>query len=273
VLGSVISIQLGAAWATSLFDTVGPAGTVFYRVLLAAILLMAIWRPQPAAAERGDLILAAAFGVCLAAMNLCFYEAIDRIPLGIAVTCEFVGPLAVALGSSRRALDLLWVALAAAGILMLIRPSGSSDAAGIALALTAGAFWGAYIPLAARIGRAFSGGRGLALAMVVAAAVLSVPGIAAGGADLLGGEVIAIGVGVAVLTSVVPYSLELEALRRLPVGTFGVLMSLEPAAAAAIGFIALGQDLAAIDVLGIALVIVASAGALRESRAGAPTEA
>ncbi|MGH2957691.1 MAG: EamA family transporter, partial [Solirubrobacterales bacterium] len=145
VLGAVLSVQLGAAAATTLFDEVGPAGAVLYRLLFAAIVLLAIWRPRPHRADRGALGLAALFGVSLAAMNLCFYEALARIPLGIAVTLEFVGPLAVALAASRRALDLLWVALAAAGILLLTRPSGEAEAAGVAFALAAGGFWAAYI--------------------------------------------------------------------------------------------------------------------------------
>jgi inner membrane transporter RhtA len=206
-------------------------------------------------------------------MNLCFYAALDRIPLGIAVTLEFVGPLTVALVASRRALDLVWVVLAAGGILLLTGPSGSADAAGIALALGAGAFWGAYILLSARIGRAFPGGSGLAIAMTVAAALMVAPGIAAAGGDLLDAEAAGIGAAVALLSSVIPYSLELEALRRLAVRVFGVLMSLEPAVAALVGLVALGQDLAAPEIAGIALVIAASAGALGTAGRSPPTEA
>jgi inner membrane transporter RhtA len=213
------------------------------------------------------------FGVSLAAMNFCFYAALERIPLGIAVTFEFVGPLAVALAASRHRLDLLWVALAAGGILLLAGPGGSPDGLGVALALAAGAFWGAYILLSARVGQAFSGGQGLALAMGVAAALMVAPGVAVGGNALLGAEVIGIGLAVAVLSSVIPYSFELEALRRLPVGVFGVLMSLEPGVAALVGLVALGQGLSAAEAAGIALVVAASAGALRQPGARAPTEA
>lgn len=266
-------MQLGAAAATTLFDEVGPAGTVLYRLLFSAVLLLAIWRPRPAEADRGSLLLAVAFGISLAAMNLCFYEALDRIPLGIAVTCEFVGPLTVALLGSRRTLDLAWVALAAVGILLLAGPSGSADAVGVAFALGAGIFWGAYILLSARVGRAFSGGRGLALAMAVAAALMLAPGIAVGGEELLDARVAAVGAAVALLSSAIPYSLELEALRRLAVGTFGVLMSLEPAVAALVGLIALSQGLSGAETIGIALVVAASAGVLRRPGAAAPTEA
>ena len=224
-------------------------------------------------AGREGLVLAIAFGVTLAGMNLCFYEALDRIDLGIAVTFEFVGPLLVGLLGSRRPLDLVWVACAAAGVLLLTRPSGSASAAGIGFALLAGGFWAAYILLSARVGRAFPGGRGLALAMGVAAVLMVIPGTAAAGSDLLDPGAAAVGAATAVLSSVIPYSLELEALRRLAVGTFGVLMSMEPAVAALIGLIALGQGLATVDALGIALVVVASAGVLGAGVARAPTEA
>jgi len=266
-------VQLGAAVATTLFDHVGPAGAVLYRLFFAAVVLLAIWRPHPLEAGREGLLLAAAFGVTLAAMNLCFYEALDRIPLGIAVTFEFVGPLLVGLFGSRRPLDLVWVACAAIGVLLLTRPSGSATAAGIAFALAAGGFWAAYILLSARVGRVFPGGRGLALAMSVGALLMGVPGTLAAGSALLHPGTAAVGAVSALLSSVVAYSLELEALRTIPVGTFGVLMSLEPAVAALVGLIALGQGLATFDVLGIALVVVASAGVLSSPAAEAPTEA
>jgi inner membrane transporter RhtA len=259
VIGAVVSVQLGSATATTLFDQVGPAGAVLYRLLFAAILLLAIWRPVLMEAGREGVMLVIAFGVTLAGMNLSFYESLDRIDLGIAVTFEFVGPLLVGLLGSRRALDLVWVACAAIGVLLLTRPSGSANAAGIGFALLAGGFWAVYILLSARVGRAFSGGRGLALAMGIAAALMVLPGTAAAGGDLLDPGAAAVGAATAVLSSVIPYSLELEALRRIAVGTFGVLMSLEPAVAALIGLVALDQGLAAIEVLGIALVVVASA--------------
>jgi inner membrane transporter RhtA len=273
VIGAVVSVQLGSAMATTLFDQVGPAGAVLYRLLFAALLLLAIWRPGALEAGREGLILALAFGVTLAGMNLCFYESLDRIPLGIAVTFEFVGPLLIGLLGSRRALDLVWVACAAIGVLLLTRPSGSASAAGIGFALLAGAFWAGYILLSARVGRTFPGGRGLALAMAVAAVLMVVPGTAAAGGDLIDPGAAAVGAATGILSSVIPYSLELEALRRIAVGTFGVLMSLEPAVAAIIGLVALGQGLATVEVTGIALVVVASAGVLGASAVRAPTEA
>ena len=264
VLGAVVSVQTGAAVATTLFDELGPTGTVMVRLGFAAIILTAIWRPSIAGmggAQRRDVIL---FGLALAGMNACFYLALDRIPLGIGVTLEFVGPLGVAFASSRDRLDLLWAGLAGAGIVLLSPlPGGDLDSLGCALALLAGGFWAAYIVLAERIGRSFPGGQGLALAMVVAGALLLPIGIADAGAELLSPGLLAVGLVVAILSSAIPYSLELEALRRLPRGTFGVLMSLEPAVAATIGFVGLDQGLAASEVLAIALVVTASAGALR----------
>lgn len=270
VIGAVASVQTGASLAKSLFDQVGPGGTVLLRVILAAVVLGAIWQPSVRGLGRREIVLVLAYGVSLAGMNYAFYSALDRIPLGVAVTLEFVGPLGVAVAGSRRALDLVWVGLAAVGILLLADlGGGSTDAAGVALALLAGGFWAAYILLAARAGAAFSGGYGLALAMFVASAVLLPFGIAEGGSELLSQEVLAVGAGVAMLSSVIPYSFELEALRRLPARVFGVLMSLEPGMAALAGFVVLGEVLGVREIVAIGLVVVASAGAARTA-AGSP---
>jgi inner membrane transporter RhtA len=234
------------------------------RIGFAAILLVLLWRPSLRGHSSSDLWLAGAFGLTLAAMNVTFYEALDHIPLGPAVTCEFVGPLGVAVFASRRPVDLLWVFLAAAGILLLVAPSGAGlNATGVALALLAGGWWAAYILLSTRTGRVFPGGTGLALAMLVAAVLVLPVGVADGGSGVLRPEILAAGLGVAVLSSLIPYSLELDALRRLPPQIFGVLMSLEPAAAAVAGLILLGQVLKPNEWAGMALVIVASAGATR----------
>ena len=274
VLGAIVSVQTGAAVAKTLFDEAGPAGTVLLRVGFAALVLWLVWRPRPAAHARRDLRLAAVFGVTLAGMNLAFYEALDRVPLGVAVTLEFVGPLGVAVAVSRRPLDLVWVALAAGGIVALADLGGGSvDAAGVALALLAGCFWAAYILVNERVGRSFPGGGGLALAMAVAAALLVPAGVADGGGALLDPRVLAIGAAVAMLSSAIPYSLELEALRRIPAGVFGVLMSLEPAVAALAGLAILGEVLGAREWAGIALVVAASAGAARGARVSEPWEA
>jgi inner membrane transporter RhtA len=264
VLGGIASVQFGAAFAKTLFDEIGPGGTVFLRVVFAAIVLMAVSRPALRGRSSADWRLMVAFGFVLVAMNLSYYESLNRIPLGIAVTFEFVGPLGVAVAGSRHALDLLWVALAAAGILLLSDfGTADLDRLGVALALLAGCFWAAYILLAARVGQRIPGGQGLALAMAVGALMLAPVGVGDGGAELIGVEVLAIGFAVAILSSVIPYRLELEALRRMPAGVFGVLMSLEPAAATLAGFLVLGEELAGRELVAIGLVVAASAGAAR----------
>jgi inner membrane transporter RhtA len=273
VLVAIASTQLGAALAKSLFDDLGASGTVFLRVLFAALVLVALWRPGLRRWTRADLALAGAFGVALAGMNLSFYAAIDRIPLGIAVTLEFAGPLAVAVLGSRRALDVLWAVLAAAGILLLAGPGGGSlDPAGVVLALVAGACWGSYILLSQRAGRAFPGGAGLAIAMAFGAVLLLPVGVAGAGTALLAPGVLAVGAAVAMLSSALPYSLELEALRRLPAHVFGVLMSLEPGVAALVGFAVLGEVLEARELAAILLVVCASVGASRTAAVAEPRD-
>jgi inner membrane transporter RhtA len=230
----------------------------------AALALALLWRPRLSGLSRQQLVLVLLFGLSLAGMNLSIYSAIDRIPLGVAVTFEFVGPLGVAVLGSRRALDLVWVGLAAAGILLLSDFGGGSlDGTGVVLAVVAGGFWAAYILLSARVGQVFSGSDGLALAMIVAVVPLAPFGIAQGGSDLLVPWIIGVGFAAGMLSSAIPYTLELEALRRLPTGVFGVLMSLEPAVAALAGFVVLGEDLVGREVVAIVLVVVASAGAAR----------
>jgi inner membrane transporter RhtA len=207
------------------------------------------------------MLTAAAFGVSLAAMNWSFYSALERIPLGAAVTIEFVGPLAVAVLGSRKPLDFTWVVLAAVGILLLARGGGDVDTVGVLLALLAGFWWAMYILMSARTGRAFPGGSGLALAMAFGSVLLLPVGIADGGSALLDPGLLAIGFGVAMLSSAIPYSLELEALRRLPPRVLGILLSLEPAMAALAGFVLLDEGLRLQDAVAIALVAAASAGA------------
>ena len=263
VVVGIGSTQLGAAIAKSLFDELGPTGTVFLRITFAALALALLWRPGLRRWGRRDLALAAVFGVALAGMNLSFYAAIDRLPLGVAVTLEFSGPLGVALLGSRRALDVLWALLAAAGIVLLADPGGGVDPLGVGLALTAGACWAAYILLSQRAGQRFPGGTGLALAMSIGAVLVLPVGVAGGGAELLSGGALLVGAAVGLLSSAIPYSLELEALRRLRTQVFGVLMSLEPAVAALVGFAVLGELLGVREFVAIMLVVVASAGATR----------
>src|SRR5215203_5992632 len=266
VLGAVTSVQFGGAFAKTIFDEIGPGGTVFLRVLFAALVLAALWRPALRGRKAGDWRLIAAYGFALVAMNLSFYEALDRIPLGIAVTFEFVGPLGVAIAGSRRALDLAWIALAAAGIVLLSDfGTADLDGLGVALALVAGAFLAAYILLSVRVGRRFRGGNGLALAMGVGAVMLVPVGVADAGTELLVPWLLAAAVGVAILSSAIPYGLEMEALRRMPAGVFGVMMSIEPAVAALAGFIVLDEGLATRELVAILLVVAASAGAARNA--------
>jgi inner membrane transporter RhtA len=269
VVGAITSVQFGSSLAATLFHQLSPGGTVFLRLSSAAIVLMLLRRPRLRGRSRRDLLLAAVFGLVLAGMNLSFYEALDRIPLGIAVAIEFVGPLAVAVAGSRRPLDLVWVLSAVLGILALTHGGAHVGVLGVLLALMAGSLWAAYILLNARLGRAFEGSTGVTLAMCVAALTALPVGVLAGGAQLLRPGSLALGAAVGVLSSAIPYSFEVEALRRIATSVFGVLMSLEPAVAALAGFLVLGQQLGPRELAGIALVVVASVGASRR-RADVP---
>jgi inner membrane transporter RhtA len=268
VLAAGISVQFGAAFAVSLFDRLGPSGTVFLRLGFAAVVLLVLWRPRVRGRSRRDLALAGAFGLTLGLMNWSFYEALDRIPLGPTVTIEFVGPMAVALWGSRRPLDLLWVALAAGGVVLLTDPFGSSglELTGVLLALAAGACWAVYILLSARTGRVWPGASGLAVAMVVGAFVAMPAGVAQGGSELLSPVLLGSALVVALASSVIPYTFEMEALRTLPEHVFGVMMSLEPAIAAMAGLVVLGQGLSGLHAVAIGFVVVASAGATARAR-------
>ena len=269
VVVGITSVQLGAAFATKLFVHLGPSGTVLVRVVFSAIVLCAIWRPKIRNHPPGELRLALLFGLVVAFMNLSFYGSLARIHLGVAVTIEFVGPLGVALAGSRTRLDFIWALLAAAGV-VLLGGFGASDTLGVLLALVAGGLWAAYILLNARIGQAFSGGSGLAIAMAIAT-IPTIPfGVADAGTRLLHPAFLAVGFAIALLSSVIPYSLELEALRRIRPGIFGVLMSLEPAVAALAGLVVIGQGLSVVEVAAIALVVIASAGATLGARNAPP---
>jgi inner membrane transporter RhtA len=264
MLTGIVSVQLGSALATTIFDELGAGGAVFLRTLFAAVILLALWRPARSSLDRESVRDIALFGLVLAGMNLSFYEALDRLPLGIAVTFEFTGPLAVALLGSRSRIDLLWAFLAGLGIVLFAPDIGDGlDAVGVLFALLAAFFWAIYILLSARVGRGPAGLGGLSLAMALSTAVLIPVGLIDGGGQLLEADPALTGLGVALLSSAIPYTVELQALRRLPASTFGVLLSLEPAVAALIGAIALDQALAGRETVAIALVVVASAGALR----------
>ncbi|GAB2708398.1 EamA family transporter [Nocardia thraciensis] len=265
VLLGIVSVQIGAALANRLFAATGPGGAVSLRLFFAGIVLLVFWR-SALRIERRALPVVLAYGTVLAAMNLFFYEAIDRIPLGMAVTIEFLGPLAVALAGSRRWTDPVWAVLAGGGVLLLTHADGPVGWAGVAFALAAAACWAGYILLSAKLGEKTSGGGGLALAMAFGGVLMAPVGIAEAGSALLQPSVLAAGFGVAILSSVLPYSVELEALRRIPPRVFGVLMSLEPAVAAFAGLAVLGQLMNIQQWGGIACVVAASIGATRSAR-------
>lgn len=264
VLAGGVSVQFGGALAVTLMPRTGALGVVTLRLLVAAIVLMVICRPKVRGHSRADWATVVVFGLTMAAMNGLFYQSVARIPLGPAVTLEVLGPLVLSVVASRRALNLLWAGLALGGVFLLGGGGfGSLDTVGVAFALSAGGMWAAYIVFSARTGRRFPQADGLALAMVVAAVAFLPLGIAESGTRLLDPTTVALGAAVAVLSSVLPYTLELLALRRLPASTFAILMSLEPAVAATAGFLVLHQALSATEALAIALVIAASMGAVR----------
>lgn len=268
VLGGIASVQFGAAIATTLFDEFGAAGTSTLRIVLAALILMAVWRPNIRGLSREAWKVVVIFGLTLGAMNFAFYESLDRIPLGTAVTIEFLGPLGVALALSRKASHVGLALLAAAGIVLVTHPwDGGANAAGVALAMTAGACWAAYILIAQRASGLFSGSDGVTIAMAVAAVMMLVPGLLDGGTALFTPQALVLGAGVALLSSVIPYSLETEALRRMDARVFGVLMSLEPAVGALAGFLLIDQRLGVPELAGIVLVVLASIGVTRTAAA------
>jgi inner membrane transporter RhtA len=262
VLLGIVSVQVGSALAKNLFSTAGTFGTVTLRLVFAAAVLGLWWRPSLRMNRRAWAVVLG-YGLVLGSMNLFFYLALMRIPLGIAVTIEFLGPLTVALVASRRWLDVFWALLAAAGVLLLMEGRGDLELAGFLFALAAGTCWGFYILLGAALGRHTSGGNGLALGIAVAALVAVPLGMAEAGAALLQPWVLAAGLGVALLSSVIPYSLELEALRKMPPRVFGILMSLEPAMAALAGLVILGESLRWPQWIAVLCVVAASAGATR----------
>ncbi|MDV6289410.1 EamA family transporter [Streptomyces sp. UP1A-1] len=264
VLAGGLSVQFGAALAVSLMPRAGALGVVTLRLVVAAVVLLLVCRPRLRGHSRADWGTVVVFGIAMAGMNGLFYQAVDRIPLGPAVTLEVLGPLALSVFASRRAVNLVWAALALAGVFLLSGGGFDSlDPAGAAFALGAGAMWAAYIVFSARTGWRFPQADGLALAMAVGAVLFLPLGIAESGAELIDPVTLALGAGVALLSSVLPYTLELLALRRLPAPTFAILMSLEPAIAAAAGFLILDQALSATQSAAIALVIAASMGAVR----------
>ncbi len=265
VLGAATSVQAGASVAKSLFATLGPPGVVWLRLLFGSIALWVAARPQLRRRPFRELRLLVALGVVLVTMNVCFYESIDRVPLGIAVTVEFLGPLAVATIGSRRKLDLLWVVLAGTGVALLAGGAGGHvQTFGLVLAALAGVCWAFYITLSVPVGRLFPGASGLAPAMLLGALLITPWGLAGAGSGLRDPQILGAAAGVGLLSSALPWSLELEALRRLPTNVFGVMLALEPDIAALMGSLFLHEHLRVQSWIAIALVVTASAGAALE---------
>ena len=263
VLLAMVTIQSGASIAKQLFPIIGPEGTTALRLGFSAAILCLVFKPWRAFPPLGQRMPIIVYGLCLGGMNIFFYYAIARIPLGIAVALEFTGPLAVALLSSRRKRDLFWVACAISGIVMLLpdmKGEESLDLLGVILALGAGACWAGYILFGKKTGNQSSGGMTVALGMSVAALILVPYGAISQGGALLNWEVIPLGLLVAIMSSALPYTLEMVALRNMPAQGFSIMMSLEPAIAALAGFIILGELLTLWQWLAILLVIVASVG-------------
>ena len=268
-VAAMVTIQLGAALSDPLFDEISPAGVVALRLALAALMLWPFARPRIRGRSREDLAAAGALGVCSGLLTLAFFEAISRIPLGVAVTIEFLGPLGVALAGSRRARDVGWVLLAGAGVAMLTLGHGTGEPlelAGVLLAGVSAVCWAGYILLTKRVGARWPGLEGLSVSLIVAALVTLPFGVAGDGTDMLEPGILLASLGLALLIPLLPYVFELIALRRLPTALFGVIMSLEPGCAALLGFLILGQSLAVSGVAAIAMVVVASAGAALTTR-------
>ena len=269
VLGAILSVQVGAALSKGLFDVLSPTAMVWLRLAASTLVLLLLARPRLAGRSAADWQVVVAFGIALATMNWAIYQAIARLSLGVAVSIELLGPLTLALALSRRRVDLAWVGLAALGVGLLGFEGKGVTLPGVLFALLAAASWAAYILLSARTGQLWPGLSGLALASVVGAVALAPFALASGGDDQLDPTVLAVGFVVGLLSSVVPYSLELVALRTMPAKVFGVLMSLEPAAAALAGLVLLGELLGVVEWLAITCVVVASIGVTRAAPARA----
>ena len=266
VVGGIFSVQIGAAIAKHLFGVVPPTAMVWLRLVTSAVIFLTAIRPRLRGRSGPDWLVALAFGLSLAVMNWAIYQSFARIPLGIAVTIEFLGPLVVAVAGSRRPRDLVWVGLAGLGVALLGFTRGELTLAGVLFALLAGTGWAAYILLSAQTGRRWTGLSGLAVASLVGAVGLAVPAVVEAGPKLLEPRVLLLGVAVGLLSSVIPYSLELTALRRIPPRVFGILMSLEPAAAALAAMVLLAEFLRWTQWLALVCVVLASVGATRSTR-------
>lgn len=262
-LGSMVCVQFGLAIAVSLIDDIGVEGAAWLRLAWAGILLLVIVRPRRAAFTRNSFLMCVLLGIVTAAITLLFMAALDRIPLGTASALEFLGPLGVAVARGRGQARFLWPGVAAIGVLLLTQPwSGTVDLVGVGYALAAAVCWAGYILLTQRVGDEVAGINGLAVSMPVAGLVATLT-VGPAVFDRMSPEILLIGVGLAILLPVVPFALELLALRRLTAAAFGTLMSLEPALAMVIGLTVLGQVPSALAVVGIVFVVAAGVGAAR----------
>ena len=263
VLVGILSVQFGAGIAKTLFDEVAPTTIVWLRLVTSALVLLAIARPALRGRTRRDWLVVLAFGLTLGLMNWSIYQSFARIPIGLAVTIEFVGPLTLAVLGSRRPRDLVWVGLAGLGVLLLGLQPGDLTWAGVGFALLAGASWAAYILLSAQTGRRWQGVDGLAVASVVATLLLTPLALGRYADQLVDARILLLGALVGLLSSVIPYTCELVALRSLRPAVFSILMSLEPAAAALAGLVVVHELLAPLQLLAMACVVAASVGATR----------
>lgn len=267
VLIGILSVQFGAVISKGQFDEIPPVGMVLLRLVTSAVILLAFVRPRLGGRPVSDWWPVLALGFALAAMNWSFYESFARIPLGVAVTIEFAGPLLLAAVGSRRPRDLVWVALAALGITLFGAGPTKVDAVGFGLALLAGGCWALYIVSTAATGRRWAGVEGLALASAIASLAIAPFAISQAGERLLEPRLLALGALVGLLSSLVPYSLEMVALRTMPPRVFGILLSLEPAAAALAAAVLLSEWLTPLQLLAIGCVTAASVGAARTESA------
>lgn len=272
VLIGILSVQFGAAISKDQFGEIPPLGMVLLRLFTSALILLAVARPRLAGRSAADWRPVLILGLALGAMNSAFYASFARIPLGVAVTIEFIGPLAVAALGSRRPRDLAWAGLAALGIVLFGAGPTTIDPLGFALALTAGGCWALYILATVGTGRRWPGVEGLAVSSVIATIAVAPFAIAVAGSRLLDPQLLALGAAVGLLSSVIPYSLEMAALRTLPARVFGILMSLEPAVAALVGVLLLHEWLTPLQLIAMGCVIAASIGAARFSEPPATAE-
>lgn len=266
VLGSILSVQFGAAIAKGLFGQVSPDAMVWLRLVTSTLVFLVLIRPRVRGRTRADWIAVAGYGSSLALMNWAIYQSMARIPLGLAVTLEFLGPLTVAVLGSRSRKDFVWAALAGIGVLLLGFGPSELDPVGVVFALLAGAGWAGYILTSHAVGQRWDGLSGLAVSSLIATLLVTGPALTGDTIGLWDPRVLVIGAAVGLLSSVVPYSLELVALRRIPPRIFGILMSLEPAAAALAALILLGELLSPIELVAMVCVVIASIGATRTSR-------